>query len=145
MTIRSHLVLLVCAALLPMLIFAALLTAWFWSAQSSASDQRFLERVRALSIAIDTEIEASIRVLDSLKQSPELEARVVEVELVLTVPRAASLKPCENWLARCAGRTRCGHRSDLRSTGWGGLAQGGRRPPREGDIIPPRLCAMVTP
>ena len=74
MTIRSHLVLLVCAALLPMLIFAALLSAWFWSAQSSASDQRFLERVRALSIAIDTEIEASIRVLDSLKQSPEIEA-----------------------------------------------------------------------
>jgi len=89
MTIRSHLVLLVCAALLPVLIFAAVLTGLFWSQQRAAFDQGYLERCRALTIALDTEIGASIRVLESLALSRDLDANRMEgfaatVRLVLT-------------------------------------------------------------
>jgi len=72
MKIRAHLVLLVCAALLPALIFFAGLTAWFWAQQRAAFEARYLDRVRALSIAIDTEIHASMRVLNALTPAPEL-------------------------------------------------------------------------
>ena len=48
MKIQRHLIMLVCAALLPALIFIAVLTAWFWTQQRSASEARYLDRVRAL-------------------------------------------------------------------------------------------------
>src|SRR6266498_1297128 len=73
MTIRSHLVLLVCAALLPVLIFAAVLPGLFWLHQRAAFDQTYLERCRAMAIALDTEVGASIRVLESLALSAELD------------------------------------------------------------------------
>jgi len=77
MKIRTHLVMLVSAVLLPVLIFAAVLTGLFWLQQRANFDQRYLDRVRAVSLALDTEIEASIRVLDALEftsgiDSPEL-------------------------------------------------------------------------
>ena len=78
MTIRSHLVLLVCAALLPVLIFAAVLTGLFWLQQRAVFDAGQLERCRAIAIALDTEIGASVRVLESLALSPELDARRTE-------------------------------------------------------------------
>jgi len=95
MTIRSHLVLLVCAALLPVLIFAAVLTSLFWTQQRTAFDQRYLERCRAMTIALDTEIGASIRVLESLALSADLDAGRMEafaatVRLVLSSQSAWS-------------------------------------------------------
>src|SRR6266542_3281927 len=89
MTIRSHLVLLVCAALLPVLIFAAVLTGLFWLHQRAAFDQTYLERCRAMAIALDTEVGASIRVLESLALSADLDATRMDayaatVRLVLT-------------------------------------------------------------
>src|SRR5512138_3212432 len=89
MTIRSHLVLLVCAALLPVLIFAAVLTGLFWLQQRSAFDEGYLERCRAMAIALDTEVSASIRVLESLALSADLDANHMDafgsaVRLVLT-------------------------------------------------------------
>src|SRR6266540_823365 len=78
MTIRSHLVLLVCAALLPVLIFAAVLTGLFWLHQRAAFDQTYLERCRAMAI-----------VLESLALSADLDATRMDayaatVRLVLT-------------------------------------------------------------
>ena len=67
MKIRTHLVLLVCAVLLPVLVFAAVLTGLFWLQHRANFDQRYLDRVRAVRLALDTEIEASIRVLEALE------------------------------------------------------------------------------
>jgi signal transduction histidine kinase len=73
MRIRSHLVLLVLAALLPLLAFATIIMGTFWWQQRTAFDDRFLERVRAMTVALDLEHEASIRALQSLARSPELD------------------------------------------------------------------------
>lgn len=73
MRIRTHLMLLVCAVLLPLLVFAAVLMGLFWLQQRANFDQGYLERVRAVSLALDTEIEASIRVLQALEFTSEID------------------------------------------------------------------------
>ncbi len=75
MKIRTHLVMLVGAVLLPVLIFAAVLTGLFWLQQRANFDQRYLEQVRAVSLALDTEIQTSIRVLDALEFTSEIDLR----------------------------------------------------------------------
>jgi signal transduction histidine kinase len=69
MKIRTHLVVLVAAAVLPVLAFAVVLTALFLQQQRQAFDQRYLEGVRAMSIALDAEINASVRTLQGLATS----------------------------------------------------------------------------
>ena len=71
MKIRTHLVVLVAAAVLPVLAFAVVLTALFLQQQRQAFDQRYLEGVRAMSIALDTEINATVRTLQGLSTSSE--------------------------------------------------------------------------
>ncbi len=66
MKIRSHLVLLVCAAMLPVLVFAGIVVATLWEQQRTAAAQSYLGHVRALALALDTEIEASTRRLQGL-------------------------------------------------------------------------------
>ena len=66
MKIRSHLVLLVCAAMLPVLVFAGLVVASLWEQQRAAAAQSYLGHVRALALALDTEIEASTRRLQGI-------------------------------------------------------------------------------
>ncbi len=66
MKIRSQLFVLVIAALLPVALFAGVMTARLWQLQRDAYEQRFLERVRALRIALDTELGATVRTLDAL-------------------------------------------------------------------------------
>jgi signal transduction histidine kinase/CheY-like chemotaxis protein len=70
--IRSHLVILVLAAAMPIIVFAAILTAIFWHQQRVAFEQRYLERVRAMSIALDRELDGHVRVLQTLAHSPLL-------------------------------------------------------------------------
>jgi hypothetical protein len=77
LTIRTHLFMLVCAALLPVLIFAGVITAVSWSQQREAFDQRFLNGVRALTIALESELSASIRVLEALALAPEIDTKDV--------------------------------------------------------------------
>jgi signal transduction histidine kinase/CheY-like chemotaxis protein len=72
--IRSHLLLLVAASLLPLLVFSAALTGYLWWQQRNALELRYLERVRAMTIALDTEIDAAIRALQTLGRSPRLES-----------------------------------------------------------------------
>lgn len=72
--IRSHLVVLVLAATVPVIAFAGVLTAVFWHQQRAAFEQQFLERVRAMSIALDREVDGHIRALQTLAHSQLLAA-----------------------------------------------------------------------
>jgi hypothetical protein len=67
-------VLLLSAVLLPVLVFATILTGLFWTQQRATLDRGFLEGVGALTIALDAEINSSIHSLQALALSPELEA-----------------------------------------------------------------------
>ncbi len=73
MTIRSRLLLLVAGALLPLIVVAAVFIGLYWRQQSEALELRYLERVRAMSIAVDTELEGAIRLLRALALTPDLE------------------------------------------------------------------------
>jgi signal transduction histidine kinase len=68
-SIRTHLVFLLLAAVLPLIAFAGVLTALFWQQQRAAFEQRYIERVRAMSIALDYEQDGHIRVLQTLAHS----------------------------------------------------------------------------
>jgi hypothetical protein len=69
MRIRAHVVWLVAAAVLSVMIFSAIMTVVFWRQQRAAFEDRFLERVRAVSIALDREHAASISALRGLASS----------------------------------------------------------------------------
>ena len=56
----------VVGALLPLLVFSTALTAYSWWQERTALEFRQLERVRAITIALETELQASIRVLRSV-------------------------------------------------------------------------------
>jgi signal transduction histidine kinase/ActR/RegA family two-component response regulator len=72
MKIRAHVIWLVAAAVLPVMIFSMIMTVVFWRQQRAAFEDRFLERVRAVSIALDREHEASISALRGLAESSSL-------------------------------------------------------------------------
>jgi signal transduction histidine kinase len=72
MKIRSQLAVMILAAALPIVAFAVVLTALFWREQRAAFEQRFLERVRAMAVALDREHEGTIRALHVLAQSAYL-------------------------------------------------------------------------
>ena len=68
-SIRTRLVFLLLAAVLPFIAFAGALTALFWNQQRAAFEQRYLERVRAMAIALGREQDGHIRVLQTLAHS----------------------------------------------------------------------------
>src|ERR671938_491606 len=78
MKIRSHLLLLVIAAVLPIVVFSAIMTIVFWREQRHAFEQRFLERARAMAIALDRELDGSIKSLRVLADSPHLQSGDLE-------------------------------------------------------------------
>jgi CheY-like chemotaxis protein len=63
MKIRSHLLIFILGAVLPILGFSAIMTAVFWREQREALGQRFLDRVRGMTIGLDPEIDGNIRSL----------------------------------------------------------------------------------
>lgn len=69
MPIRSQLVILVLAVIAPVAVLAAMATVGLWELQRNAYQQRFLERVSALRIALDTEIDSTLRQLRSVSES----------------------------------------------------------------------------
>ncbi len=73
MKIRSYLFVLTAAALLPLVVFSALITGVLWRTQQSAQDLRFSERVKGMSIALDRELLGSMRVLEILARSASLD------------------------------------------------------------------------
>jgi signal transduction histidine kinase len=78
MKIRTHLLLLVAATLLPLLVFTAALTGYLWWQQRNALELRYLERVRAMTIALDTELDGAIRAMQTLGHSPRLDTDPLE-------------------------------------------------------------------
>ena len=63
---------LVLAAVLPLLAFSAVMGVVFWRQQRAAYDERHLERVRALAMALDRELEGHARALQVLALSTAL-------------------------------------------------------------------------
>jgi hypothetical protein len=73
MKIRTRLVALVALSLLPVLAFATVMTMVFWRQQRQAFEQQFLERVRAMSIALDRRLDASTQLLQGLATASQLD------------------------------------------------------------------------
>jgi len=73
MYIRRRLISLVGLSLLPVLVFSTVMAVIFWRQQRLAFEQQFLERVRAMSIALDRMLEGSTTLLLGLASSPELD------------------------------------------------------------------------
>ncbi|APV50921.1 hypothetical protein BWI17_15220 [Betaproteobacteria bacterium GR16-43] len=66
MTLRTRLLLLVAAAALPVIAFACFVVATLWQEQRAAYAQAELGTVRALAIAVDSEVEGYVRALQGL-------------------------------------------------------------------------------
>ncbi|HEX7605269.1 MAG TPA: cache domain-containing protein [Usitatibacter sp.] len=75
MKTRAQFVFWVAAMVVPaILVMSGLIAYIAWEHRASV-DARYLERVRAMSIAVDTELEGSIRVLRALSLAPEIDQR----------------------------------------------------------------------
>jgi len=64
--IRSHLLVLVAGAFVPLMVFAVAITSFSWWQQRNDLELRYLERVRAMTIALDAEMDGAIRMLRAL-------------------------------------------------------------------------------
>jgi|GEM_PF-512499 len=74
MRLRSHLVVLVLIALLPVLVFAAVMVALFGRQEQRAIERGLLATTRALAVAVDRDVEASITTLLALATSEHLDS-----------------------------------------------------------------------
>ncbi len=63
----------VVGALLPLLVFSTALTAYSWWQERTALEFRQLERVRAITIALDSELQGSVRVLSAFALAADLD------------------------------------------------------------------------
>ncbi|HET9471168.1 MAG TPA: histidine kinase dimerization/phospho-acceptor domain-containing protein, partial [Usitatibacter sp.] len=66
MKIRSHLLVLVAGAFVPLMVFAVAITSFSWWQQRKDLELRYLERVRAMTIALDAEMDGAVRMLRAL-------------------------------------------------------------------------------
>ncbi|HUQ26364.1 MAG TPA: ATP-binding protein [Burkholderiales bacterium] len=76
MKIRTQLVILVVAVLAPVTLLAALTIEQLWKLQRHAYQQQFLERVSALRLAQDTEMDSTRRTLRTLANAPDIDRRL---------------------------------------------------------------------
>ena len=74
MKLRSHLITLVVVALVPVLVFAGVMIVFTGNEREQALKDNLLEVARALSLAIDRELLASIRTLEALATSQHLDS-----------------------------------------------------------------------
>jgi PAS domain S-box-containing protein len=75
MKLRSHLITLVAVAVLPVLIFAVVVVVIFSREMDSHLEGGLVNTARALSLAVDRELSASIRVLEGLATSERLDRK----------------------------------------------------------------------
>jgi signal transduction histidine kinase len=68
-SIRTHLVVLLLASALPLIAFASVVTFTFWHQERAGFEQQYLERTRAMALALDREQDGHIRVLQTLARS----------------------------------------------------------------------------
>lgn len=73
MRLRSHLIVLVGAAVLPVLLFAAIIVRQDLAERREIMDRGMQDTVRALSLAVDGEVKSSLAVLQTLAASPFLD------------------------------------------------------------------------
>ncbi len=74
MKLRWHLVVLVLAAVLPLLVFTVIMVGQHLRLQHDVVERGMRDTVRALSLAVDREVKTSWAVLETLAASPSLEA-----------------------------------------------------------------------
>lgn len=74
MKLRSHLILLVVAALVPVLIFAGVMIVVFDRQQRATVESQMIDTVRALSLAVDREVAAWVSSLEALGSSKHLDS-----------------------------------------------------------------------
>ncbi|HEX6182363.1 MAG TPA: ATP-binding protein [Pyrinomonadaceae bacterium] len=72
--LRWHLVLLVAGALLPMVVFAAVVVYRHADSERAAADRRLMRSAQQVSDALDREIQATVRALTALAESERLDA-----------------------------------------------------------------------
>jgi signal transduction histidine kinase len=72
MRIRTHLGILVAAVLAPVVLLAGFSIQRLWVSQREVYQQRFLERVSALRLALDTEFSGMTRMLQTVSEAPDL-------------------------------------------------------------------------
>jgi len=89
---------LVAGAFVPLMIFAVAITSFSWWQQRKDLELRYLERVRAMTIALDTEIDGAVRMLRALGLSAAEEPPEVFAE---RMRRALDTEPL--WSAVAAG------------------------------------------
>jgi hypothetical protein len=75
MKTRAQFAFWVAALVVPAIVVMSGLIAYIALEHRASVDARYLERVRAMSIAVDTELEGSIRVLRALSLAPEIDVR----------------------------------------------------------------------
>jgi PAS domain S-box-containing protein len=93
-TLRSHLTTLVFASVVPILIFATIMAALFERQQRTSLERGFRETARALTVAVDHELIASVSTLQALATSKYLDS--VDLELFYEQSQRA-LTAHENW------------------------------------------------
>ena len=112
LSIRSHLILLVVAALLPVLVFAGIM---FWQhveLQRATVDQGMRDTARALSLAVDREIGQVREVLETLAASPYLDSQDLKLfmSLVHEPPKNTTIHRSFCWIVRGRrSRIHCDH------------------------------------
>jgi signal transduction histidine kinase len=72
LTIRSYLIAFLIISVLPVLVFSGVMTTLFWRQQRAAFERQFLDRVRAMSIALDSELQGYTSALRVLTHSAHL-------------------------------------------------------------------------
>lgn len=92
MRLKSHLVVLVLAAVLPLLAFAAIIFRQHIQLQREAMNRGLLDTARALSLAVDREVRTARAMLETLAASPYLDAREFRAFYDLSL-RAVAAKP----------------------------------------------------
>ncbi len=95
MRLKSHLVLLVLAAVLPLLAFAAIMLRQHVQFQRDAISRGLLDTARALSLAVDREVGTAHALLETLAASPYLDAADFKSFFELSV-RAVAARPSGN-------------------------------------------------
>ena len=83
MKLRSHLVILVVAALLPVLIFAGVMIFVSAQRQRDGVDRGLLDTARALSLAVDRELETSIAALRTFALAPYFDSKDLNIYIDL--------------------------------------------------------------
>ncbi|MBI2986293.1 MAG: GAF domain-containing protein [Deltaproteobacteria bacterium] len=94
MKLRSHLIILVVAALLPVLIFASVIIAVFDKQQRATVENRLVDTTRALSLAVDREVAAWASTLQALGSSKHLDSGNLSA---FRVEAARVLKTRKDW------------------------------------------------